>query len=369
MARAAARIDNHNLRKRAPQIGVCLLGLTFMFAALLFKPASVDDFLPFYRATHLIGDSDLFAQGRFGHAGLMFLRTPFYAWLLRPLGALDYGVARAIWMILMAGALALSVVLWPGPRKRIAIASCWAAPVLFAFAQGQDVALMMLALALTANLWTGGREFAAGLAASLLALKFTFLFPVALVFLARSRRGFYGLIVGTALQFGISFALQGPAWIPEYLNALRSPTLDRVPMRMPSLRALMPPIPFGVAAILVYAVIWRIARRGDLTQVFTIALPLGMIASPHCYAYDVVVAVPLFATVCSQSTLPGILATVALSPIPYMLMSLDNPLALGPVLIVAAVLAGTFTLVPLALSYQGAGSIRKRAPASSSVGK
>jgi hypothetical protein len=369
MARAVARIHNHSLRKRALQIGVCLLGLAFMFVALRFKPASVDDFLPFYRATHLIGDPDLFAQGRFGHAGLMFLRTPFYAWLLRPLGALDYGVARAIWMTLMAGALALSVVLWPGPRQRIAIAACWAAPVLFAFAQGQDIALVMLVLALTANLFTGGREFAAGLAASLLAVKLTFLFPVALVFLARSRRGFYGLILGTALQFGVSFALQGPAWLPEYLNALRSPTLDQVPTRMPSLRALMPPIPFAVAAILVYAVIWRIARGAELTQIFTVVLPLGMIAMPHCYAYDVAVAVPLFATVFSQSTLPGAFATVALSPIPYMLMSLEHPTPLGPVLIVSAILAGTFTLVPLRLSRHGAGSIRSSAPASSSVSK
>lgn len=329
----------------------------------------MDDFLPFYRASRLIGDPDLFVQEHFAHAGLMFLRTPFYAWLLRPLGALDYGVARAIWMGLMAVALGLSVVLWPGPRKRIAIATCWAAPVLFAFAQGQDIALMMLTLALSAKLWMSGREFAAGLAASLLALKLTFLFPVALVFLARSRRGSYGLILGTAAQFGISFALQGPAWIPEYLAVLRSPTLDRVPMRMPSLRALMPSIPFTVAATLVYGLIWRIARRAELTQVFAIVLPLGMIAVPHCYAYDVVVAVPLFATVVSQSTLPGALATVALSPIPYLLMSLDNPTALGAALIVAAVLAGTFAMVPLALSRRGAGSIRQRVPASSSVSK
>src|SRR5690242_5527944 len=151
-----------------------------MAAALSFKPAAVDDFLPFYRASRLVGDPDLFAQSRFGHAGLMFLRTPFYAWLLRPLGALEYPAARAAWMGLMAVALALSVAVWPGPRRRIAIATCWAAPVLFAFAQGQDIALVLLALALTARLWTGGREFSAGLAASILALKLTFLLPVAL---------------------------------------------------------------------------------------------------------------------------------------------------------------------------------------------
>ncbi len=335
------------MRKHAPQIGAGLLGLALMMAALSFKPEQVDDFLPFYRASRLIGDPDLFAQSRLGQTSLMFLRTPFYAWLLRPLGALDYPAARAVWMGLMALALALSVVLWPGPRRRIAIAICWAPPILFAFAQGQDIALVMFVLALTARLWTGGREFAAGLAASLLALKLTFLFPVALVFLARSRRGFCGLALGVAAQFTISFALQGPAWIPEYLAALQSPALDRVPARMPSFRALMPPIPFAGAVVLVYAALWRIARRATLAQVLTVALPLGMIAMPHCYVYDVSVAVPLFATVFSPGTFSGILATVALCPIPYLLISQENPTGLGAGLIVAAVLAGAFALPPL----------------------
>ena len=320
-----------------------------MVTALSFRPAQGDDFLPFYRASHLIGDPDIFSQGRFGHAGVMFLRTPFYAWLLRPLGALDYPVARAIWLALMAGVLALAVAAWPGPRRRIVIATCWAAPVLFAFSLGQDIALVMLFVALSARLWIGGRPFAAGLAASLLALKLTFLFPVALIFLARSRRGFCGLAVGTTVQIAISYALQGPAWIPEYLAALQSPTLDHVPTRMPSLRALLPPIPFAAAAVAVYAALWRIARRAELAHAFTVALPLALIASPHCYAYDVTVAVPLFATVISRTSLPGILVTVALCPIPYLLMSLDNPTGLGAALIVGAILAGVCALPPMNL--------------------
>ena len=339
--------QNCILWKHAPVIGACLAGLVLMTAALSLKPSRVDDFLPFYRASRLIGDPDLFTQSRFGTAGLMFLRTPFYAWLLRPLGALDYSVARAVWTGVMAVALALSVWLWPGPRARIAIATCWAAPVLFAVAQGQDIALMMFSLALAARLWMSGRVFAAGLAASILALKLTFLFPVALVFLARSRRGLCGLALGTVFQFAASFAIQGPAWIPQYLAALQSPSLDRVPARMPSLRALLGGIPFAAAAALVYTGLWRIARRAGLAQVFTVVLPLGIVAAPHCYAYDVAAAVPLFATVFSRSTVSGILATVALSPAPYLLMSVDNPTSLGAALIVAAILAGALALPPM----------------------
>ena len=71
-------------------------------------------------------------------------------------------------------------------------------------------------------------------------------------------------------------------------------------------------------------------------------MPLGLIAAPHCYAYDVAVAVPLLATVASPRTIPGILAVVALSPVPYLLMAADHSTSAGAAIIVVAVLAGTF---------------------------
>ena len=322
-----------------------MAGLVLQIALLRLKPPEVDDFLPFYRAGGLVGDPDLFAQTGFHASGLMFLRTPFYAVLMKVFGALSYPVAREVWQGLMAAALVLALWLWPGRRARIAVAACWSAPVLFAFAQGQDVMLMLLAVALTARLWAGGREFGAGLAASLLALKLTFLAPVALVFLARSRRGSYGLAAGVAFQVAVSLAVQGPGWFPEYLAAVQSPLLDRVPSRMPSLRALMPPVPFAASAVLVYAGLWKIARRVEIASVLTAALPLGMIAAPHCYVYDVVVAIPIFAGTLSRSMASTILAAVALSPVPYLLMSADNPGRLGALLIVAAVLVCTWAQV------------------------
>ena len=220
-----------------------------MALLLRLKPPHIDDFLPFYRAGRLVGTADLFTQTSYGAKGLMFLRTPFYALLLRPLTGLDYPVARLIWIGLMIAALVLSIWLWPGPRVKIAIAMCWACPVLFALALGQDIAMVLLTVAITARLWMSGRDFAAGLVASLLALKITFLLPVALVFLVRSRRGLCGLVAGALTQFAVSFAVQGPAWIPEYLAALRSPLLDQVPARMPSVEALLPRVPSALIMV------------------------------------------------------------------------------------------------------------------------
>ena len=308
------------------------------------KPAHVDDFLPFYRATHLIGTSDLFRQTQFQTKGLMFLRTPFYAWILQPLGALDYQWARAIWTGLTVAALSLAVVLWPGPRRRIAIAMCWSLPVLLALALGQDVGLLMLAVVVSARLQENGRPFLAGLMASVLALKLTFLAPVALVFLMHSRRGFCGLAVGTAVQFALSTVIQGPDWIPQYVSAIQSPLLDQVPARMPSLRALVGGVPFLCVAIGIYGWLVWLARRTGFLLALTAALPLGIIVAPHCYTYDLVVAVPLLTQIASVKTPAGIGALIALSPLPYLFMMRDRPVTAGAAILIASIVLSTVEL-------------------------
>ena len=290
----------------------------------------------------------------------MFLRTPFYALLLRPLGALAYPRARLVWLGLMLAAFTLAAWLWPGPRLKIAVAMCWALPVVFALALGQDIALMMLSVAVAARLWISGRPFAAGLVASLLALKITLLLPVALVFLVRSRRGFAGLAAGASAQFAVSLAIQGPAWFPEYLAAVQSPLLDQVPARMPSVRALVAGAPFAAAAAAIYGWLWRMARRVTPALALTAALPLGIVAAPHCYVYDMAAAVPLLAMAASTRTARGMLAIVALSPAPYLFMASANPSAAGAAILVAAVLAGTMALPT---EHSGAGGrSRQEAP-------
>jgi hypothetical protein len=307
-----------------------------MAAILSHKPGEIDDFLPFYRATRLVGSPDLFAQSGYHARGLMFLRTPLYAWSLRPLGAMSYPHARLLWTALMALALALSVWIWPGRRVRIAIALCWGLPTLVAVALGQDIGLILLLMSIAARLWMNGREIPAGLVASLIALKATFLPPMMLVFLARSRRGLYALLIGIAVQFVLCLAIQGPGWIPQYLAALHSPYLDQAVARMPSIRAFLSGLPFAAVSAAIYIRLWRTAHVGTPTHALALALALSLVASPHCYIYDMVLAVPLLASVVSLRTVRGILAAVALSPAPSILMAIANPL--GGALAAAAVL-------------------------------
>jgi hypothetical protein len=325
--------------KRSAWFIASAVGFLLIAFALTQKPASLDDFRPFYRAGGLLGSPDLFAQTQYHAKGLMFLRTPFYAALLNPLNRLNYGTAHAIWTALMAVCFGGFVWLWPGERRRITLAACWSVPVLMALALSQDIALMLLIAAISLRLWQADRPVPAGVVASLLALKATLLAPVAIVFLARSRRGFVGLLAGASVQFAVSFAIQGPGWIPQYLAAVRSPLLDQVPVRMPSFAAFVTGAPLVVLGVAIYGWIWWIARRDNIATAMTAALPLGIVAAPHCYAYDMAAAIPLLAAAAGVRSLRGILAALALSPAPYLLMSPDHPGPAGAALLVAAVLA------------------------------
>jgi hypothetical protein len=318
---------------------LCALGALLMAAALTQRPAWLDDFRPFYRAGGLLGSPDLFAQTQFQARGLMFLRTPFYAALLHPLSLLPYPAARALWIALMAACFAAAIWLWPADRRRIALAACWSIPVLMALAMGQDIGLLLLIAAAAVRLWQNDRPFAAGLAASLLALKVTLLAPVAVVFLAKSRRGFAALTLGAAVQFALCFAFQGPHWIAQYLAAVRSPLLDQVPARMPCLAAFVSGPAYAVLAAAVYAAIWYFARREAPAAAIAIALGLGIAAAPHAYIYDLAAALPLLASTADLRSARGLLALLALTPAPYFLLARDNPGPAGAAILVAALLA------------------------------
>jgi Glycosyltransferase family 87 len=81
---------------------------------------------------------------------------------------------------------------WFWPLKRsdarapITMLACAASPVLSSLGVGQDVAVVMLLVAISARLLLAGRPSAAGLAASIIfAVKLTYLPAIALVFLVR----------------------------------------------------------------------------------------------------------------------------------------------------------------------------------------
>jgi hypothetical protein len=335
------------------RIAIGLPGALLILAALATKPANVDDFRAFYRAAGLVQS----AAGVYADPGntpatfLPFLRLPSYAWMLRPLHALGYHNAHTVWIGILIAAFVLLPWMARERRSELALALCWSFPAAFSLVLGQDIALVALIALAAIRLHAAKREAAAGLAASLLFVKVTFLFPVALVFLIRSRRGFYALAAGMAMQMAACFALEGARWPLRYWAVLGNPLLDPEPRRMLSLRATLAPFPhgyavFAVAAALAIGWLWFAAQHMGFTDAIRIALPLGLIASTHGYVYDAVVMIPLFVAVASLHNAAGRIALFGLTPIPYILLLGNDPAGvfIGSASVIAAVVFATIGL-------------------------
>jgi hypothetical protein len=298
-----------------------------MGAALATKSPSVDDFPAFYTAAQHPGAVYATTNSGIGGHFLPWLRIPSYAWILQPFAALPYDMARMIWLVTIAVALALFVLLWRGERRPVALALCWSFPVAFGFALGQDTGFVLLIAAAAILLWQRNRFFLAGLCVAILAFKITFLFALAIPFL-RSRRAAFGIALGVAAQLAFCFAIE-PGWVGHYLAVLRANALDPEPLKMIGIRSLASALPWpGIAFALGFTALmfwlWRIATNAPIIDGVAASLAIALIAAPHCYVYDGVLLIPLLAKYASLGNWPGRAALFGLSPLPFLVILLGT---------------------------------------------
>ena len=329
-------------------LAACTLGLALMFVAIWHRPDGVDDFRAFYRGASLAAAHEsVYAEpsstpDKTHNGFLPFLRLPSYAAVLEPLASQKYSAARSIWIGLEFLAVGGCIWLLPFRREGFAWALAFSFPLAYSFVLGQDIALVLLIVIAALRLAAAEREFTAGLVASLIGIKISFLPAVGIVFLAKSRRGTLGLVTGLIAQLAVSFAVGGAAWPAEYLAILRNPLLDPEPRRMPGLRAVaaslsLPSAIYVFAAVALLACLWVAARRLSLSAALMLALPIGLLAVPHAYIYDETVLIPLLVSVAGMASWRQILAGIALTPLPGFLLVTNQP---------AFVLAGSlFTVV------------------------
>jgi hypothetical protein len=342
-----------------------------MTLAVWQRPDSADDFRSFYRAASLTQTHEsVFAHPSFypdkqaNDVFLPYIRIPSYALMLRPLASLPYRIARPVWIAASIFAFLGCIWLFPGRRDHFALALAFSLPVAYAFVLAQDISFILLLALAAAYLFDRQREFAAGLVASLIAIKLTYLPAVGLVFLVKSRRSTLGIALGVTLQLALSFALEGRAWPSDYLTLLHHPLMDIEPRRMLSFRAIaaslaLPDALWIAAAFAAAVFLWFAARRMTLPQALLLALPLTLITSPHCYVYDAVVLIPLMVTTATAATWNGTLALVALSPVSYLLLMTEHPalLLVGASLIVISTIAASVTLYLRSFPMRITGSV------------
>jgi hypothetical protein len=263
---------------------------------------------------------------------LQFVRLPFYAVLLSPLGLLPFPAAFAIWQSCSLLAAAGSLMLWRGmARSWLAICYCWSMPLASGFIAGQDTTFLLLVVVVclrTFRAW----PFATGMLASLLAIKFhLFLLWPLLLIAQRRRRLAAGFACGAAALAGLSFAAAGPHWITEYWNVIRKPAVSPADQLMPNLNGLLHALPHGVwieaaAAIGIAVLSWRALRRTGFADGLAVMLAGGLLISHHAYTGDGLLLLPALLILIQEhwGTWAGYVCLALLTPAPFWLLSLGT---------------------------------------------
>jgi hypothetical protein len=306
-------------------LGFCLA----LFSGLQMQKNQhgVDDFDQFYVGARLVFGGHLYDPAAqlelqretvgVARAEVSSSRLPFYYAMLWPLGKLPYGTARAVWFGLMILCGVGFVWIYPfgkeglhpavaggavtsDTRRSVLAAAVLCSLPLFAatLGQRQDLALVLLIIAI--GLWLRGRgmEGAGGFVWALLAIKIHLflLVPVALV-MRREWRMLFGLASGGVVLVGISFWAAGAGWVRQYVGLISDPGVISYPAGKPNLHGVLAGVAhagwwevvLGLAVVLGVVVV---GRRNSFELAFSGALLGSFLVSNHAYLHDCAVLIP-----------------------------------------------------------------------------
>jgi hypothetical protein len=322
--------------------------------------AGINDFMGIYAASRLVGTPEEFDRVAYLREQLRATawtapsiaassRLPAFAFVLRPLGKLKYLRAYTVWQGLSLASLVVFFVIWPTPdRGLLLFAGCWSFPLFADLAGGQDVALLLLIVAIA---WCCSRAspFLAGAVLALATLKFH-LFLLIPIFLIAQRR--WRTLIGASLATGLilagCFAAAGRNWVPRYVHVIMQGQTNPNVRAMPNLHGLLEGLPRNLAwevvgAVLIATAVFWIARRAHYPVGFSVALVGSLLVSHHAYAADMLLLLPALLILSSEvpSASVRFLCLLLLSPLPFLItpvVPLAGPL---PLLLVALLIAVT----------------------------
>jgi hypothetical protein len=155
-----------------------------------------------------------------------------------------------------------------------------------------------------------------------------------------------------AVLIGACFLIEGPAWPLRYLRMSQMTGFSPAPERMPNLYGIATWLPWTAAAEIVFVgalglLLWLTFRRTeDLGLAGAAAAAGGLLLSPHAYASDCALLIPLAVLTIQRQGAPNWLkgwAILLISPVVVLLLVSQKPF-LGQILIAAfvatAILAG-----------------------------
>jgi glycosyl transferase family 87 len=292
-----------------------------------------NDFVSFYTGAKLAGTPDLYSRPAnlqtiqsilgFQMEGTTYIRPPFYAILLKPLAALPYRVAWAIFFWATLASILWFVIRFSKECPALPIFASLSIPLM----NGQDTPFLLVILGAAILLFRRNRDFAAGLVLSLCALKFhLFLFLALLLVMKRRWRAIKGGACGLAV-----LALLSWGEIRAWIQVLRDPWISPNPQDLPNLHGLILTLHGGfgaelaVVAIIGVLFIVCVLKSANFEFLMAISLVCGLLASFHSGPADDVLLLPVFvlAIASSKDAITRTLTALVVSPIPY-LMSLSG---------------------------------------------
>jgi hypothetical protein len=351
----------YNSAVRILLILACALGIAVN--CFLYRPVlgyiihGNNDFVCYYAAAQLSGTPALYdepamrraeiALGDHNHA-VVFTRLPFYAAWISPLRFFNFDLAYLLWQALSLSGVLLFIWFWPSPDRWItALVCCWSLPLLEAFISGQDVTLLLAALAVSMWLRSRGRHFAAGCAFAVCSVKYHLFLTFPLLLLVRRMGRFTaGLAAGGAVLAVWSFGVAGWSWPRPYIAILTRPDTTPDWTGMPNIRGMVVGLAhdrlwelLGAALVLIAA--WIVIRGKQDSLAIAATLASGLLLGHHAFLRDAVLLLPV-CLLMWQSSCGAPCRAIALlmfSPLPYLLFLLPDPPLRPAVLIPLPLLA------------------------------
>ena len=246
-----------------------------------------------------------------------FIRPPFYALAVAPLGMLPYGTAFVVW-ISMQVLLLIGCWVWAASRfgPVAAVIGSLFMPAALGIAHGQDCALPLALLIGSYALAERQRLAASGLVVGGMLIKFhlILLWPLGLM-LRRQWRMLGGFFAAAAILATICLAMVGFPGLGSYFLLLRNPSLENLspsPEYMISIPGLLANLGLDstvmVAALtgLVIAVWAWTVRRAAQAQMYAVTSVACLLMVGHVYGYDAsILLLSVWLTLCLPAKRPA----------------------------------------------------------------
>lgn len=334
--------------KRFSQAAPVLIGFVFLFLLGYLQReralAGLNDFTAFYTAAHLAGTPDLYSKPanldfiRSLHGltleNVVYIRPPFYAALLKPLAALPYLHAYALFSLATFASFVWFVFRFSRQSPEVLHFAAFSIPFISALCGGQDTPFLLLSVGASILLNRGQRPFAAGVALSLCLLKFhLFLFVPVFLVLKRQWAVLAGGICGSTALFAVGMLVNGPQSTILWLNVLRDPWINASAAVMPNIHGLTSILGAGawldgvLILLVVLGFLWVARRTDNYEYLFALSLVCGLLVSYHSSVVDDLLLLAVFAMVVNSTDSKPlrILSALLLTPIPYLFTLAQAP--------------------------------------------